>query len=67
MPSSTEQTRIDRLYKAEFNDAPPILMMTMGCLDQGRVSEIQAWDLCERAALSGEPLKFLPIPVGVDI
>lgn len=67
MPSAEQQLRIDALYRKAFKDAPPILMMTMGCLEQGRVSESEAWDLCAKAALDGEPLKFLPIPVGVDI
>ena len=67
MPARDEQNRIKALYRETFNDAPPILMMTMGALEPGRVSESQAWKICERAALSGEPLQFVAIPVGVDI
>jgi hypothetical protein len=67
MPTRDEKNRIRDLYRGKFDDAPPILMMTMGALEQGRVSEEQAWLLCEQAAVSGKHLRFIPIPANIDL
>ena len=65
---ATDRATIKALYRERFDDAPPIYFIVKGgVVGAGRMSEDAAWELCRKAAESGDKLIFHRAEPGTDL